>query len=142
MKHCRMRNLRVLAALLICGLTLCPLSACRSGFHQGGVSSASSTDTTTPLTPEQEMSGYWFSPTELRIYHFTEDGGFTLFILDSPTVVREERTGSFTLEDGRLTLTVDGRTSVGRLTTDRGNALILTLDGVEHILTPTSRPEI
>lgn len=87
------------------------------------------------------MRGYWFSPEELLIYYFSEDGDFTLYEMSSPTAVKSQSHGSYTLDGDRITLIIGDKSTTGRMTTDGKSALILNIDGVDRILTPTKKPE-
>ncbi|MGM9637079.1 MAG: hypothetical protein ACI3YK_03730 [Eubacteriales bacterium] len=128
--------------LILCIGLLSMFAGCRKGFNQGGVSSGTTAATTYVMTPEEEMSGYWFSPEELLIYYFSEDGDFVLYEMSSPTAVKSRTEGSYTLDGDRITLILGDKTTSGRMTTDSKSALILTIDGTEHILTPTQKPEM
>lgn len=129
--------------LLLCLSLICLLTGCGKGFKQGGVSSGTTTEPAYVMTPEEEMQGYWFSPEEMLIYYFSEDGKCMLYKMSSPTSVESISEGTYVLDGDRIRLTVDGKTSSGRLTTDGTKALFLTydIDGVEHLLTPTNKPE-
>ncbi len=134
-----MTKICLLLTLLVCLLPL--FSGCRRGFQQGGVSSGTTAAVTDAMTPAEEMRGYWFSPEELLVYYFAEDGDFILYEMSSPTSVRSQSEGRYTLEGDRITLTYGGKSVTGRMTTDGKSALYLTIDGVERTLTPTQRPE-
>lgn len=127
--------------MIMCILTLPLLAGCGRGFNRGGVSSGTTAATQEVLTPAEEMRGYWFSPEELLIYYFSEDGDFTLYEMSSPTAVKSQSHGSYTLDGDRITLIIGDKSTTGRMTTDGKSALILNIDGVDRILTPTKKPE-
>ncbi|MGM9680352.1 MAG: hypothetical protein ACI3XR_02485 [Eubacteriales bacterium] len=134
-----MKKICIWLLSLLCLLSL--LTGCGKGFKQGGVSSGTTTEPAYVMTPEEEMQGYWFSPEELLIYYFAEGGKCVLYEMSSPTSVKSKIEGSYVLDGDRIAMTVGDKTSSGRMTTDGKSALILTLDGIEHILTPTNKPE-
>lgn len=121
----------VILALLLASM----LVGCGKGFAKGDLTTSPTTDTTEPSA--KQPYGEWFCPDSLVGLTLSEDGGCTLTKMSSPTSQKEESHGSYTIEDGRLTIALPTETLEYDMIFNGNKMLILTdSDGAKYTFTP------
>ncbi len=105
---------KITTALVAATLALPALVGCGGGFDKSELTTAAVT--TRETAPKKTPIGSWFCPDELCgliLYESEQDGEIErgkceFYTMTSPTSKRESTSGNYTIEGGRLTLTLPG----------------------------------